>query len=320
LANSIFDVTYFIETNFHFLYFYSVQAKYSVFEGCLFSGPANFSKSSFEKLRFGGLVLNDRVINLVFKAPVDFSGCRFQNTQFDRTIFANTVTFSQSSFEDTSFTLTSFLDWTNFNFVQFTNGEKVRLDVKDLTKVSFRNSDITKVRFSQYAGWGRTDKFKVLDEEILDKAGDISLGSVITIYRNLQKNYDHYFRFEEADRFYVREMEVRRKYKEQVKKGVVEVRKKCWIFRNILSFLGWYRIVSNYRLSYTRPMLIIIGILSILFGYPLVTGEFSTSNLANFFNIPESQVRERIFYLVIAFLIVLLLIPAIKNAFQRRLR
>src|SRR6185436_216369 len=141
--------------------------------------------------------------------------------QFDKAIFCDLVNFTQCSFEQGSFTLAYFLGFTNFRYALFVNGDKVRLDIKDMSNISFRNTDITNVRFGENVKWGSDNRYKIFDESILEKGENVTLDSIITTYRNLQKNYDNYFRYEESDKFYLREMELRRNYEEFHKNDVL---------------------------------------------------------------------------------------------------
>jgi hypothetical protein len=49
---------------------------------------------------------------------------------------------------------------TRFNYVLFEAEEKIIFEVQDLSKVSFANTDITRVRFSETARWGEGKKIK----------------------------------------------------------------------------------------------------------------------------------------------------------------
>jgi len=42
----------------------------------------------------------------------------------------------------------------------------------------------------------------------------ISLSSVMPIYRNLRENYEFRLKYEEAEKFFIREMEIKRNYSE----------------------------------------------------------------------------------------------------------
>jgi hypothetical protein len=103
---------------------------------------------------------------------------------------------------------------TDFNNALFENQNKCIFDVEDLSKVSFLGTDITRIRFGPKINWGGEDGFRVIDEELLLE-GDpqkIKLKSILAVYRNLRKNYEYYCRYEEADKFYAREIELVKKY------------------------------------------------------------------------------------------------------------
>ena len=43
---------------------------------------------------------------------------------------------------------------------------------------------------------------------------DFNLGSIKAVYRSLRENYEYRMRYDEAGQFFIREMELKRKYKE----------------------------------------------------------------------------------------------------------
>ena len=45
---------------------------------------------------------------------------------------------------------------------------------------------------------------------------DLNLGSIKAVYRNLKENYEYRMRYDEAGQFFIREMELKRKYREVV--------------------------------------------------------------------------------------------------------
>jgi hypothetical protein len=157
--------------------------------------------------------------------------------------------------------------------VLFEDGKKILFGIEDLSKFSFMNTDITRVRFSDRARWGRKDKFKVTDEEMLGKRKVTdpekvyrSLGSVMAVYRNLRENYEFRLRYDEAGKFFMREMELKRKYKENEKKNTfgrsngssstaVTISRNGWLRRN-MSLTGLYYHFSNYGESIAKPTII----------------------------------------------------------------
>jgi hypothetical protein len=150
--------------------------------------------------------------------------------------------------------------------------------IKDLSNVSFMNTDITKVRFNVNARWGinAKDKFKVKDERVLEdkiKENDghtkyLDLGSVKAVYRSLKENYEYRMRYDEAGQFFIREMELKRKYREvQSKEDSLEVKTNNWFRRNLFSLTGWYYHLSRYGEDLLRPAFagVVIVFLSTLF-------------------------------------------------------
>lgn len=110
---------------------------------------------------------------------------------------------------------------------------------------------------------------------------NIRLGSVLAIYRNLRENYEFRMRYDEAGKFFIREMELKRRYEETSPRcklknlfrlkwrinqigfleenNIVEIVAKNWIRRNF-SLSGIYYHLSRYGESVIRPTLFGIGI------------------------------------------------------------
>jgi hypothetical protein len=150
------------------------------------------------------------------------------------------------------------------------------------------NTDVTRVRFSDSARWGKgKDKFKVVEEEMLEMPGKyhrlVSLESVMAVYRNLRENYEYRLRYDEAGRFFIKEMELKRKYREILSPDGSHtiVKQNRWPRRN-LSLTGLYYHFSRYGESILRPTIIgvIIVVLSTLFwlmqSNPTLQPTFST--------------------------------------------
>jgi uncharacterized protein YjbI with pentapeptide repeats len=392
-----------------------------------FNGKADFSYGKFHEARFNSTKFKE----------TNFVGTELIKANFVKNEFDGKVTFYQSIFQEANFSKVMFNFDTDFKFVTFREGgDKILFDIEDLSKVSFMNSDITRVRFGQNTHWGSYDSFKTIDEENLEemvsyafkwkniskkdkdksklvkflkkigiedadnlifdrltnkkiiakqvssnvpflsieiddneniatmkikdtdsdyffivdgrfnptiypigkKEDTISIGGIRTIYRNLRENYEYSLRFEEADKFFEKEMEIKRKYSEKTIGMISKFKKNGWFKRN-LSLTGLYNLISEYGKNYKRPIWLATIIVFIPILYSLtqralegdVVPEIGnvTSTIANItevnlrstFNIQEGQ--DTIGYFIgIATIPILgvLIIAALKRAFEKRFR
>ena len=106
------------------------------------------------------------------------------------------------------------------------------------------------------------DRFTVIEEKWLEESRpNISLGSVMAVYRNLRENYEFRLRYDEAGKFFIKEMELKRKYREVLSEdgSSIIVKPNCWFRRN-LSLTGLYYHLSRYGENLLRPTLIGIAI------------------------------------------------------------
>ena len=200
---------------------------------------------------------------------------------FHSAVFSRRANFGSAKFSGEARFSGTFEGNAYFNYVLFEDGKKILFAIEDLSKVFFMNTDITRVRFSDRARWGKDDKFKVLEEELLEYAlhekkklvenenQRVSLGSVMAVYRNLRENYEFRLRYDEAGKFFIKEMELKRKYKEKEEKNtsgssdssstdpktVVTISRNGWLSRN-LSLTGLYYHLSNYGESIAKPTII----------------------------------------------------------------
>jgi uncharacterized protein YjbI with pentapeptide repeats len=265
----------------------------------VFSNEGNISFIQAEFSKEGNIEFNARFSN---KGHVLFNAARFSekgyllfvNTQFSN---EGTVSFSKAEFskEDHTYFLgvrfsgvTDFIECTfktevNFNWVRFVSSNEVRFDTEDMSNVSFINTDITGVIFGDNTRFGvskkEKDRFKIIDERKFEKIvahkdkiktdstlknERLSLGNILASYRNLRENYEYRLRYDEAGKFFIREMELKRKYREEfsnTENGDIP-KQNDW-FRQNFSFIGLYHNVCNYGESSTRP-LILFGIIMIL--------------------------------------------------------
>jgi hypothetical protein len=86
-------------------------------------------------------------------------------------------------------------------------------------------------------------------------------------YRNLRENYEYRLRYDEAGKFFIREMELKRKYREILSpdSNNATVKQNGWLRRN-LSLTGLYYHLSRYGENLLRPTL--VG-MAIVFGSTL---------------------------------------------------
>src|SRR5215218_2384232 len=111
-------------------------------------------------------------------------------------------------------------------------------------------------------------------------------------------------RYDEAGQFFIREMELKRKYREVASakedddeiKFEVKVKQNNWFRRNLFSLTGWYYHLSRYGESIWRPTLagLVIVILSTLFWLMQSnpTEKFSLSMIECYPNVISDAIRN----------------------------
>lgn len=161
----------------------------------------NFYEVYFKKTRFG-------IVN-------------FNNTEFNIADFTNSKFHNEAYFKDCKFK-----KYALFNFVTFELLQKIFLLTNDLSNVSLKNTDITRTIFSEHTKFNTDpkEKYKIYDERIFEENisrsikdktnNNLELEPILSIYRNLRENYEFKMKYEEAGKFFIREMEVRRNYEE----------------------------------------------------------------------------------------------------------
>ena len=80
----------------------------------------------------------------------------------------------------------------------------------------------------------------------------------MAVYRNLRENYEFRLRYDEAGKFFEKEMELKRRYREvlsQDDSSSISVKPNCWFRRN-LSLTGMYYHFSKYGESIAKPTII----------------------------------------------------------------
>jgi uncharacterized protein YjbI with pentapeptide repeats len=133
----------------------------SIFRNATFLSEANFSYAIFkDKTIFSGSTFSERVnfYNVIFSKRVNFYKTEFlSESQFSGSTFLSEASFINAIFSDK--------DPISFNSVIFKNASDIIFDVKDLSHVSFLDTNITEVRFSDKTSWGGDDNFQVIEED-----------------------------------------------------------------------------------------------------------------------------------------------------------
>ncbi|MCJ7634343.1 pentapeptide repeat-containing protein [Candidatus Bathyarchaeota archaeon] len=254
-----------------------------------FKGRATFLKATFNgEVRFSKATFSEIVYfrKAIFNNKAYFSEIEFTRAYFFRAIFNNKAYFSKTRiginarFSGAKFHEVEFVGLvrqkdgvlsTNdpvliFEDATFNNPKNTRFDQLDLSNVSFVLTDISQIDIGENVRWDANKK--LLDERRAEK-GEVSYEKVATVYRRLRQNLESKLRYAEAGRFFIAEMEVKRK-NVKTKNRVLR-----WLRTNFLSALAWYKYFSNYGENYQRVILWIVltpfaaALLTTLFITPL---------------------------------------------------
>jgi uncharacterized protein YjbI with pentapeptide repeats len=139
--------TIFLEANFQEGAFFlgSNFREAAFFNGAKLEGDTSFFYASFQQASFN-------VAN--FQGVASFNEAKFEGVAlFNDTNFQGGVYSSNSDFYGKTYFSGEFNGKTKFNYVLFEGKEKVTFDIENLSNVSFMNTDITGVRFSDKARW-----------------------------------------------------------------------------------------------------------------------------------------------------------------------
>jgi len=204
--------THFPQTTFVELDFGNATIQNSNWQRAIIQGNANFISSNIDKVYFlkvnfkKNANFSESILHEVAFAETKFDGI----TNFVKTLF-DEVKFNKSELNEVDFTKSKFKNPTFFNEAVFKKQDRVFFNVEDLSKVSFMFTDISKVKFGENVKWGGKNNFYIIDEKFLENSTDKSkIESVIATYRNLRKNYENRFRYEEACKFFEREIVLRK--------------------------------------------------------------------------------------------------------------
>jgi uncharacterized protein YjbI with pentapeptide repeats len=381
-----FEDTYFNEVHFDRATFngradfrHTEYDKRVTFDDNIFNGETSFKSSKFWTfVPFDNNFFNRRTsfYDATFVEGADFRDNVFNQTVlFDRATFNGGADFDYATFNgQASFTENSIKRDIIFTHVILREQELVTFD-GDLSKVSFANTDITRVRFGDRIVWGikgrnpvihasevavavddknkkakeeETD-FKIYDEwrleeemkkedEKEDRELTNSLEAVIAEYRNLRENHEYYLKYRKAGKFFIREMELRRRYKQELyttanNKIKFKVKNK-WRLERMFSFTALYRVVSNYGESNLNPLIIIASIFiaaTVYFWYFLEGGSIDIASVSDsiartltaffpFLDLPPNSGLLEIFLKATALAFTGLFIVTLRRKLERRFR
>ena len=332
-----------------------------------FKNSAKFTGAIFLNSNFNGVIFEkySNFASVIYNGKVFFNSTKFFNdTTFTGSVFKGNVIFLYTKFyEEANFKDTSFINRTNLHNVLFIKQELVFFD-SDLSKVSFKNTNITRVVFGDTVTWNKNNK--IIDERELEwtstpifsvtknnrlfrkdtleeflkfqgflnidmnyefeghlrdnkfeieiiridnydmkrinegtisfpdeyhailsffhpynsytfrkKSHDdwteyysqmIDIGPILTTYRNLRENYEFNLRYNEAGKFFIREMDLYKNYNIDKSRDNSPLKRNNLITERF-SATGLYFLLSKYGESVRRPSIfgIIILVGSIIF-------------------------------------------------------
>ena len=261
----------------------------AAFRDCTFKKGADFTGATFRagvadftSSKFGRTADFFRVK----LAEAVFDWAALAESRFNKAVFLGDASFHSATFESAAdFHSTKFLGKSKFKESEFGKGADfgdahferpayfrdvkmkrpglVRFD-GNVSNVSFLNTDLKEVCFGSRTTWSpqaQPDsrsiwdrKWRIYDERCLDdKSPDpaLNLENVQSVYRDLRDNFDRQLRYDVSGGFFVREMEVGRKYK--VDNGDHVVLKP--ICRRALTWSAAYNVLAEYGQSLKRPPL-----------------------------------------------------------------
>lgn len=274
------------------------------FTGGRFHGITIFNFSTFkDKIEFSTCFFEKRSSfnNVFFEMPekVVFNGINLANVSFMHTDITR-VRFGDVGWrgdaykvideEDLEWSLKPLFNLTDINLYS-NSADNLRkflkyIGIKDTDQINFtrnkdkielQNNSNIKIGEIYLEQEGKNALLKIDNETVYNfykQEGNkkiyftkkINLQSLLTIYRNLRENYEYQLRYEEAGKFFIREMELKRKYEEKFGNNLVRyydgysLNIKNSIKRRF-SLTGLYYGISRYGESVTIPVLMGFGII-----------------------------------------------------------
>ncbi len=268
-GESTFQKTLFTNAKFDLTFFEDNISFYDSY----FKGETSFWKTYFNKTSNFSIA--------EFEENVDFKETEFRNTIFLGTKFRNEADFEKSKLYEGRFEDIESSQLVNFKKVQFKKPDTIYFN-GDLSEISFLDTDVTRIHFGDHTFWNKltridetnscqvmrwfrrrrenNNKFKIKDERILENTGEIRLEGVLNIYRNLRENFDLNMRYEDAGQFFIRERELKRKFKDNELDSEPKTVPND-LHLQFFSLSSLYYGLAKYGESLKRPTLVAISIL-----------------------------------------------------------
>ena len=213
-------------------------------------GEANFRRSSINDLLIRGCELS---------GAADFVACEFDHAQFQTVTFGGAAALDDINFRQAG----------RFVHSHFRQQELVRFG-RDLSNVSLLNTDVTRIRFGADTIWnsGDGDPYAILDErEIAAEQHAPSPSEVLAVYRNLRECHEYWLMYGEAGKFYIKEMDLRRRYKTDG--GSSGIERHC--LRRYVSLTNGYNVLCRYGESLGRASAWVAGVFAASTTYYFLT-------------------------------------------------
>jgi hypothetical protein len=272
--------------------------KQAHFTSAKFKGLAEFDFATFTLnavFRYAAFELG-KFNKTIFNTQAQFSNAVFNEVEFKDPTFNGQIRFSNAKFKErTFFFFGSMIGNVMFDYVDLEVQEQVLFN-GNLSKVSFANTDVTRVRFGDKVVWRKEKEsleedeksqpdvkfknkidnkskhwwykdeidFKIYDERIIEGEErsyepPSSLEAIVTEYRNLRENYEYNLRYKQAGQFFVREMELRRRYEQKSSHAGNNKIEKKDLYKQVFSLSSLYYGISKYGESTILPLAIITG-------------------------------------------------------------
>lgn len=247
------------------------------------SGPKarfNFSRSKFAEIYLLGSVLprtdflfaefsRGRFIDVVFTGRFSLSNARLNDCGFIDVAFEEKAGFTASKFARCLFKNLSFTS-AAFTSSIFDPKEVSVMDT-DMTNVSLLDADLSGVKFTDRTKWDDKYGHDIYDARMfyLDPGPD-RLAATLSLLRALRDNYDYHLMYRDAGQFFVREMELRRRYS---LRGDELVRHP--VYRRIFSLTGLYFWICGYGESLKRAGTWLMLLFGASLGYFALAAEAS---------------------------------------------